>query len=590
MQLDLIIDLKRAIDQDHWNRVISSLRQDNLVWGALQDFAFRKKAIKQLGSKAENWSPANLILLKLEIAPNTSFSRLKSEILDTAEKIYQSSQTTNADQNDLRQAGLLAMALFNHPGDWETLPLTLPWSTALACLYAWTPNKSSFINSLHFSHAAHVIFANPLDVSEQQDLLKSRIKMDSPEIQQLSLQLIRAQRPKVASALASDFINHKKNYHPKTPHQYLIKSHHNAENQAHTDEVSHALISYDEVINTASHIKSQAVLGAAQMEIKSGLPDQALARWQAHQSESLPEQKAQLALNFMERDYFDQADQLALVSHQDAQLITQVAIARLKAHHGDLQLSRGIIKRVLEVTNLSHESLKTHWHELLSAMIEVGLYSEIILLAPKYLKNHPNDTQTIQAHSQAQHIAGNLNDAISYAHLAVVLQPQDNNLRQNLAEALEADRQWDAAFSERETIIRNKIEPQPKDFYHLAYCALSSGKPQQAADISQQALLNTPEDGLAHTISGEALLALGLRQQATNQFELAIQIAPELPDPWLALADDQLKTNEHAAALQTLKSAASAVPNSPKIHLSLGEIYQSQLESTKALNAFRRAS
>jgi Tfp pilus assembly protein PilF len=76
------------------------------------------------------------------------------------------------------------------------------------------------------------------------------------------------------------------------------------------------------------------------------------------------------------------------------------------------------------------------------------------------------------------------------------------------------------------------------------------------------ALRHDPEDGLAHTISGKALLTLGHRQGAHQQFELAIQFSPELPDPWLALAQDQIQANENKAALKTLKTAARAVPNS----------------------------
>ncbi|MBE9524252.1 MAG: tetratricopeptide repeat protein [Chloroflexi bacterium] len=590
MHSDLIIDLKNTIEEGYWNQVISALRQDALIWDALQDPVFRKDALEKLGNHPEYWSPANLFFLKLGYAPNTTIEQLKSETIETAENTYQKLRSMENAQYDLLQAGLLALALINHSDDWSILPLTTPWSTAFACLYAWLPKKSTLLSALPLPQAIQVILANPLRHSDQLDILKALIKIGSPGKQGSILKLVQAQRSGLALALAAEFINHKNNYRPETLHQYLADSHFDAENLALTNDFSSALVSYDEVIETATQIKINAVLGAAQMDIKSGHPDQALVRWQEHAAASFQAQNAQLALAFMEYGYYEHADELLSVSHHDNHLITQVAIARWKAHNGDHQAARQILMRYLHADDSPNNSIQDHWHHLLTALIEVGLYGEVIRFAPFYLKNHPNDIQTIQALSQSQQIAGTMNDALPNAQLVVSLQPQDNNLRRTLAEGLETNGLWDDAFAERETIIRNKIEPSPSDFYELANCALQSGKAQQAIDISQQALLYNPEDGLAHTISGKALLMLDQRQQAHHLFEQAIQTSPELPDPWLALAQDQLQSDESSKALQTLKSAARAVPNSSRIHFSLGKTYQIQNESTKALNAFRRAS
>ena len=127
-------------------------------------------------------------------------------------------------------------------------------------------------------------------------------------------------------------------------------------------------------------------------------------------------------------------------------------------------------------------------------MIEVGLYEEVIRFAPAYLQKFPNDIQTLQAVTQSHLIAGTLKEAFSYGNLAVALQPQDIDLRRTLAEGLEADGRWDAAFIERERIIQNNIEPLPIDFYLLANCALQIGGAQQTIDISQQALRHDPEE------------------------------------------------------------------------------------------------
>ena len=57
----------------------------------------------------------------------------------------------------------------------------------------------------------------------------------------------------------------------------------------------------------------------------------------------------------------------------------------------------------------------------------------MIRVAPSYLQEHPNDTQTIQALTQAQQIAGTLEEALTYGQLSVALAPKDIKLRWILA-------------------------------------------------------------------------------------------------------------------------------------------------------------
>ena len=60
-----IVDLKNALGENDWPRVIPALRQDPLVWLALQSADFRLAAINKLGPTPEVWSPANLALIAL---------------------------------------------------------------------------------------------------------------------------------------------------------------------------------------------------------------------------------------------------------------------------------------------------------------------------------------------------------------------------------------------------------------------------------------------------------------------------------------------------------------------------------------------
>jgi len=592
MSSNLIIELKKVLAEERWTQVISALRQDVLIWDALQDASFRDAAVMHLGSNPEAWSPANLALLKLDIAPNTAIQQLPPpELINKAENAYQLEKGSERQQPNLNQAGLLALALHSRSADWPTLPLTTPWQTALACLYGWVPDTQSLLDTLALPQAIHVILANPLEYTQQLDLLSARLVIAPPDEQQTSLQAIRAQRPKLATSLAGKSLKQtKKNHQHKSPRQLLGAVLFTAEKQALSNEFEQAQLSFDEVIETATHIKINAVLGAAQIEIQSGQPDEALIRWQKYAGETYQEHNAQLALAFIDHNYFEQADTILPDAQKETLPITQIAISRLKSQRGDHKSARQILEHILDTVEFPKNLIQEYWHHFLTALIKADLSSEVIRFASSYLQEHPNDTQTIRALTQAQQIAGTLEEALSYAQLSVVLAPKDIKLRRALAEGLEADDQWEAAFTERKIIIRQKIEPLPTDFHALAHCALHIGRAQQAMEISQQALLYNPKDGFAHTMAGKAMLALGQHQQAHEHLEQAIQLAPELSDPWLALAQDKMQANENKSALQTLKTASRAVPNNPQILFSLGEAYQAQGASTKALKAYRSAA
>ena len=80
-------------------------------------------------------------------------------------------------------------------------------------------------------------------------------------------------------------------------------------------------------------------------------------------------------------------------------------------------------------------------------------------------------------------------------------------------------------------------------------------------------------DGMAHTLLGEALAAVDHLSAAQVHFSQASEMAPGLPRPWLALARAQIKSNEPQKALETLRTASQAIPSSAEIHQALGENY-----------------
>ena len=77
-----LIEIKNILPQSSWPHVIPALRQDSLIWQALQNPNFREQAISKLGSNPQMWSPAYLTLLSLntDLDPNALYSTPLSEL------------------------------------------------------------------------------------------------------------------------------------------------------------------------------------------------------------------------------------------------------------------------------------------------------------------------------------------------------------------------------------------------------------------------------------------------------------------------------------------------------------------------------
>ena len=162
-------------------------------------------------------------------------------------------------------------------------------------------------------------------------------------------------------------------------------------------------------------------------------------------------------------------------------------------------------------------------------------------------------------------------------------------MRRHLAQILEAAGDWTTAYEERALLIERIAHPAPDDWHQLAKCALRAGKPERTVQICEQILAAVENDGMAYALLGEALAAQGKHDDALDHLNQAIQILPDHPSPWLALARLHQGGGDADKALEILRSAAQAAPDQPEILLALGEAHLAESSPTQALNALRKA-
>jgi choline-sulfatase len=93
----------------------------------------------------------------------------------------------------------------------------------------------------------------------------------------------------------------------------------------------------------------------------------------------------------------------------------------------------------------------------------------------------------------------------------------------------------------------------------------------------------------SHYYYGQALFGLRHWQQAALEFERAIPRLPGFAASYLMLAACDVADSKHAAAIAAIQRGVKAIPQEPRLHRRLGELYRDRGDFARALAAFREA-
>jgi tetratricopeptide (TPR) repeat protein len=561
-----------------------------------------------------SWNPARVAFLTLQQPvplPNASLSLgLRQRAFRAYESITQHShQNTYLEAQPMVQAALLAVALRERlrlTGKWDKLTDELAlahaeiWRTPLACLYGLIEKPMELLQSLlspcstsgMFSLALHAFLCNPLPSEIQFEKLRGLIETLPVVNREMILEQLSNLRPGLAAELARQVLLSNPAEPENTPLNLLVHNLHQAEIALIAGNQAQASYS----INSAQENARRVQAGLAAKRAKIG--DSVLASWQKafDLAPEEPSYRAGLAVAYLENNNITEANAILDPSDIKNQPELLYVTARLAHISGDTERARQLASHALTIieTRDSHNKFlqaysPTLTEQLAQLLLLLNLPLASIRAAQLALREYPNDPGKLILLGQAQTSAGLNSDAAEAYQWAVLLDPAQNYLHRELAQCLEAAGKWDLALEERKIMVAAP-DSTSADRYALADCALHNNQPAYAADICRTLLLNNPNDGLAHTLLGEALASVGDLTAAQVHFTQASELAPNLPRPWLALANILKKSNQPQKELETLRIASQAIPGSHEIHQELGEFYLASNSPTQALEAFQRAA
>jgi tetratricopeptide (TPR) repeat protein len=547
--------LRSVLREDDWQPVLSALRQDPLVWDALQDDMLCSKALEVCGNIPHAWNPARLGLLSLgytfseDALRATPGSQLEPDLAARLLSLSTDPQGASQDLASAMLAALLAHEAYHQSKQWqralasvgEKHAALLP--TVLACLLPIAPDPvillDTFLTSNLFPEAderrrllTHAILASPLDPEQRINLFVRVLSTLSNDEQLATLAWLEHNTlGSLASPVAAQLLGKGKGRDPEP------------------------LITQGE----ETHFDIDTVYTQAMLQKLSGKVDESKKTLSSALDQLKTRQERFLdALDTMDAPAKSQGTGDTAPLSSDDPAASPVLGAG------------GMIKQI-------------------SAHIQAGELNNAVSLIRQGQSRYPDNPEFARLEAELARNSGKTTEAIDALQTAVMLNPEDISLRKTLAVTYEEQGAWKDALDERRSILKFYPEPPEQELLALAGTAIRARQLGVAETACQTVLELEPENGQANAIYGELLHARGDDEKALLHLTRATTLSPDLPAPWLVISRIYRDQGNETFSIDTLKAAAQVLPDSPEIQFALGENCLNNSSPSEALVYLRRA-
>lgn len=205
-------------------------------------------------------------------------------------------------------------------------------------------------------------------------------------------------------------------------------------------------------------------------------------------------------------------------------------------------------------------------------------------------KGNPVEAEShlLKAIPLAQAVAGaeGLDAAAAAQRKAILAGMQDE-----LGSVLAQEKRW----TEAETAFREAIRLRPEGassagpHMHLGVVLIEEKSFVAALDELRTAEVAAPDNGMVQYQLGRGLAAAGQDEGAIPHLEKAVQLSPELPGGWLALAMSQQRLGKEAESIPLFERAVAQQPKNAEALTNLGLALTQTGKAKEALPYLQRA-
>jgi tetratricopeptide (TPR) repeat protein len=227
------------------------------------------------------------------------------------------------------------------------------------------------------------------------------------------------------------------------------------------------------------------------------------------------------------------------------------------------------------------------WHNVGKLLLDLKMPEQAARIFEIALKICPNDLVLLLFLADCYKYSHQDRLAINTLKILVSLDFDNLEYHRLLAQQLENIGEWETSLTEREYVAASNRDSNNsiplEDLYVYAKCALYANHFQLTIKICNELLTKNQDDSQAMIFSGEAYIRIGETSKGMEFLVQATQISPHIEDGWIALAEAQKNIYPMKTVIETLSTASKVIPNSSRIHSTLGEIYLLDHSPTMAL-------
>ncbi len=552
--------------------ILSSLRQDQMVWQRVQESEMLTEFSGAGAVSREDFSPGYLSMIVLGHRDDARMLRERAQFLidDDLQKRasrYLSSVCENGRQvTSLEKAGLAALGLrerWRLSQNWKEVftktnffvdEAVKPenWRTTLTCLYGLVPDGMGMLDVLSAldetgkiqSVVSHVLLANPiLDEDRQKQFL--RILGAKPLSSVVStlrglavlgeLNLARSLSEKVMENHPGGCKDVKKDWETLDSCQLL----------AHMDTLQ-SLAGLCQL--SAQSKKGEFLLKTieeAGRYWQAGLHLQRLAvaektgEAKEYIDKVIEEERLDLVFRQPEVSFVSRAAMKGVdkLSSSEMHPFIQLRKAQQARANGEIEnaqvIARSAVQEIVKLVS-KQEGLYTpkfvaDWKplDLVEILESVDMEAEALQVAHILQQERPNDVALLQYISQYLERSEDFRAATHYAFAAAIIVPTEPENYKRLASLQEKQLLWKDAYESRAQVIRLTEDPQAGDWTLFGMSAYQADMPRIAAKACESAIEKEPKNETANALMGKAL-------QQTGDFEASVPDLNHRYQSWTA--------------------------------------------------------
>jgi tetratricopeptide (TPR) repeat protein len=592
---EVLASLSELFSPGELTQVLSRLLRTPEVWHQLHEPGLIERL--DPGDSAISILPNRIASLVLDVPSleKASQSSLK-EKEDRLSQLWGMALGGELDESDFEAHALLAVGLLReyrkdqNPEGIAGLALNAPniWRSPL--IYAWPElgHREQFLSDLITSGGAKgIALVAHITLANLSPLEAARAIFDSAPhaTDQIVLGLRAINEPKLLEAYISIAISDSTCPETLSSVEIIESFLASAIRDYVAGDVANSQQALDSAWEVATHntgMVADLVADIARVEGDPVVEHQ--ARRQALQSHPTPVRRAELGLALIHQEQSEEA--LATLSDNPEAVEEQIAIGLALLRLGERVQASEVLRQVTgqlpQVEHLNDRYLTN----LIEGLISLGETEHALEATRLLVERVPHNIEARIQLSTLLEEAGDPQSGAQEAHIALALEPSSKTARLALACSLQASGSPESALPHWQTLADQDEDVLSK----MAYCALEASQIDLARDTANRMLRNDQKSHDGQIILGKVYAATKEYESARSYFEKAIQIAPQNPAAWIALAECQLAVGEDQEAGATLSAGTQASPNSGCLRFEFSRWLRGQGRLNDALEEIKQAA